>query len=146
MIVGWCPGIVGAVGHPPLMCTDGWTSRLLYIWPGILLAMVCSTQLRAEPVCVKYGPCPLSISTFECSGALGTSFVRRVCHDHDNRFMVIDLAGTWYPHCGVDALSVLELLSAPSVGRHYNKHFRSRPDGTRGPFDCRDHPMPVDPR
>jgi hypothetical protein len=117
-----------------------------FIWPGILLMTIWSAPLRAESICVKYGPCPMDLSTFKCSGGLSSSYVKRVCHDHDNRFMVIDLAGTWYPHCEVDALSVLELLSAPSIGRHYNEHFRSKPDGTRGPFDCRDNPVPVYPR
>jgi hypothetical protein len=60
-------------------------------------------------------------------------------------FMVIKLKETWYPYCGIDAATMAQLLSAGSAGRFYNQAIRSRPDGTHGPFDCRDHTMPEYP-
>ena len=68
-----------------------------------------------------------------------SSFVRQVCYDPPKRFMAIKLKETWYPYCEVDAASVQALLSATSIGAHYNQYFRSKMDGTHGPFDCRDH-------
>ena len=108
----------------------------------LVLAALSSVLLSAESICVKYGSCQFDVSEFECSDTTNSSFVRRVCYDDKKRFVVINLSGSWYPHCEVDALSVLQLLSAPSIGRHYNEHFRSKPGLTRGPFDCRDHQMP----
>jgi KTSC domain len=98
--------------------------------------------VSAGSVCVKYGPCPLDVSTFTCMDTPKSSFVRRVCYDEPKSFMVIKLNETWYPHCAIDATTVAQLLSAQSAGRFYNRAIRSRPDGTRGPFDCRDHPLP----
>jgi hypothetical protein len=95
-----------------------------------------------ETACVKYGPCPLDLSSFECVDTPRSSFVRRVCYDEPKRFMAIKLQNTWYPYCAVDRASVDSLLSADSIGRAYNARFRSKPDGTHGPFDCRDHPIP----
>jgi hypothetical protein len=31
---------------------------------------------------------------------------------------------------------------AAAAGKYYSDNIRSRPDGTHGPFDCRDHPLP----
>ena len=116
--------------------------QMIKVWLALLLACLSTAPLRAESICVKYGPCELDLTDFLCFDTDSSSFVRRVCQDEKNRFVVINLGGTWYPYCEVDALSVLQLLSAPSIGRHYNEHFRSKRDGTRGPFDCRDHAMP----
>ena len=59
--------------------------------------------------------------------------------------MVIKLKETWYPYCEIDAATVQQLLSAGSAGTFYNETIRSRPDGSHGPFDCRDHPLPEYP-
>ena len=102
-----------------------------------------SLSACAETVCVKYGPCPLDVSAFTCADIARSSYVRRVCYDKSKRFLVIKLNETWYPYCEVEVASVQALTSAPSVGTHFNQHFRSAPGGTRGPFDCRDHPLPA---
>jgi hypothetical protein len=108
----------------------------------ILLSLLLSFPAVAESVCVKYGPCPLDLSRLQCTDTVRSSFVRRVCYDAPKHFMVIKLKETWYPYCEIDKATVDALLSAPSIGRFYNQSIRSKPDGTHGPFDCRDHPMP----
>jgi hypothetical protein len=112
----------------------------------VLVLLIFLPNLAAarppETVCVKFGQCPLSLATFACTDTPKSSFVRRVCHDDAKSFMVINLSGRWYPYCGIGADVVQELLTAESVGRYYNKNIRSRRNGTHGPFDCRDHPMP----
>jgi hypothetical protein len=42
----------------------------------------------------------------------------------------------------IDAATAQALIAAESVGSFYNANIRSRRDGTHGPFDCRDHPIP----
>jgi hypothetical protein len=56
--------------------------------------------------------------------------------------MVIKLKETWYPYCAIHAATVQALITADSVGLFYNAKIRSARDGSHGPFDCRDHPMP----
>jgi hypothetical protein len=75
-----------------------------------------------------------------------SSFVKRICYDQSNQFMVIKLKETWYPDCAIDVATVQALIAAASVGTFYNQVIRSRPDGAHGPFDCRDHPIPNYPR
>lgn len=118
-------------------------SQLVSALAFISLLVCGSAEARVgESVCVKYGPCPLDLSAFICTDTPQSSFVRRVCYDASNAFMVIKLNQSWYPYCAIDAQTVHALLTAESVGSFYNKNIRSRSDGTRGPFDCRDHPMP----
>ena len=73
---------------------------------------------------------------------------RRVlsCYDAPKHFMVIKIKETWYPYCAIDGATVQALITAASVGTFYNQVIRSRPDGSHGPFDCRDHPIPIYPR
>ena len=122
---------------------------------GILIAVVLScfalpaahakAPETAETICVKYGPCPLDVSTFTCTVTPQSSLIRRVCYDAPRSFMVIKLKETWYPYCKIDAATVQKLLSAGSAGTFYSENIRSRRDSTRGPFDCRDHPLPEYP-
>jgi hypothetical protein len=114
------------------------------VWIALLLAFAWSVFARAETVCVKYGPCPLDLGPFACTDTPQSSFVRRICYHATKRFMVIKLKDTWYPYCSVDADSVKALISAPSVGRHYNARFRSH-GAQHGSFDCRDHSVPQYP-
>ena len=115
---------------------------------GILMGGNAAGQrapLSEASICVKYGPCPLDLSSFTCTETPRSSFIRRVCYDEPKFFMVIKLKETWYPYCKIDAATVQQLLSAGSAGTFYNESIRSRRDGTRGPFDCRDHPLPEYP-
>ena len=110
-----------------------------------LTAAHAKTPETAEIICVKYGPCPLDTSSFTCTDTPRSSFIRRVCYDAPKSFMVIKLKETWYPYCEINAATVQQLLSAGSAGTFHNENIRSRPDGTHGPFDCRDHPLPEYP-
>ena len=105
-----------------------------------LFVIFAATPVNAETVCVKYGPCPLELSPFVCSD-VASSFIRRVCYDASNSFMVIELNTTWYPYCAIGADVVQALIGAVSPGTYYNQSIRSN-GGQRGPFDCRDHPLP----
>lgn len=107
--------------------------RTIVFLLGFLVALPAFARVPvAETVCVKYGPCPLSLSTFVCTDTPQSSFVRRICYDAPKSFMVINLKGTWYPYCEIDAGTVNALITAKSVGRFYNQNIRSRRDGTHG--------------
>jgi KTSC domain len=43
-----------------------------------------------------------------------SSFIRRLCYDRRNGYMLISLNGTFYHYCEIDAGTVSSLLSAPS--------------------------------
>ena len=100
------------------------------------------TPAGAEEVCVKYHKC-LDVDKFKCETITRSSFVNRVCYLAAKQYMIIKLKETYYHHCSVPPETVTEFLAAPSMGRYYNENIRSKRDGTHGPFDCRDHPIPT---
>jgi KTSC domain len=109
----------------------------------LLLAIsLMSWPAWAECVVVKYRSTPVCLDTFKCTETPQSSFVRTVCYDAAKSYMLIKLNGTWYHYCAVDPASVDNLLKANSIGRYYNKNFRSH-GLVHGPFDCRDHPVPA---
>ena len=109
---------------------------------GMIVATLLLSPAGAEEVCVKYHKC-LDVDQFKCETVTRSSFINRVCYLEAKRYMIIKLKETYYHHCGVTPEAVTEFLAAPSMGRYYNDNFRSKPDGTHGPFDCRDHPIPT---
>jgi len=96
--------------------------------------------VKAETVDVKYHG-PVKIDTFKCEPISRSSFVNRVCYAPSKKYMIIQLDSIYYHYCSIDAQTVQMLLNADSMGRYYNSNIRSRGQ-TRGPFDCRDHPVP----
>lgn len=98
-------------------------------------ALYASISLaRAESVYVKYRG-NVDLSSFGCTYVTGSSFIRRVCYDQGNRYMLILLNETYYHYCAIDAGTVTSLLNAHSMGAFYNASIR-------GNFDCRINPVP----
>jgi hypothetical protein len=69
----------------------------------LLASPVLAEAPTVETICVKYGPCPLNVSTFTCVDTPRSSFARRICYDAPKAFMVSKLNETWYPYCEIDA-------------------------------------------
>jgi hypothetical protein len=93
----------------------------------------------AEMVTVKYRG-PVDLNPFNCTAVSRSSFIRRVCYDAANAYMIIKLKSTYYHYCEIDARTVADLLDAESMGRFYRSNIKG--SGTDGPFDCRTHRVP----
>jgi hypothetical protein len=96
--------------------------------------LVCTSAASAESVYVKYRG-EIDLTPFDCTDITRSSFIRRVCYDRRNEYMLISLNGTFYHYCEIDADTVAFLLNAPSMGRFYNANIK-------GNFDCRIHRVP----
>jgi hypothetical protein len=96
-----------------------------------------SSLAHAESVYVKYRG-EVDLSSFDCKDITRSSFIKRVCYDGRNEYMLISLNDTFYHYCAIDAGTVSSLLSAPSMGEFYNANIK-------GNFDCRVHRVPDSP-
>jgi hypothetical protein len=76
----------------------------------IALAMIVSAA-HAETADVKYRG-PVDLKPFKCDKIERSSFIREVCYDEKNAYMLINLRGTWYHHCEIDPATVSSLLAA----------------------------------
>ena len=89
---------------------------------------------RAESVYVKYRG-DVDLKHFDCTDITRSSFIRRVCYDSRQEYMLVSLNGTFYHYCEIDTRTVSSLLEAPSMGRFYNASIK-------GSFDCRVRRVP----
>jgi KTSC domain len=97
--------------------------------------IVAALAQRSEIVEVKYRGA-LDLRHFSCTDISRSSFIKRVCYDQSNEYMVISLNGTYYHYCEIDSGTVSSLLDADSMGRYYNASIKGR-------FDCRRHRVPA---
>ena len=109
--------------------------RLTSTTPVIIAGLIASSIARAESVYVKYRG-EVGLNQFECTDITRSSFIRRVCYDRHNEYMLISLNGTFYHYCEINAGTVSSLLDAPSMGRFYNTNIKGR-------FDCRVNRVPA---
>lgn len=91
-------------------------------------------QATAETVDVKYQG-PVDLAPFTCQTVTHSTLVQRVCYDSREQYMIINLRGTYYHYCEIDAGTVAQLLTAQSMGRFYNAAIKGR-------FDCRTRRIP----
>jgi hypothetical protein len=90
---------------------------------------------RSEIVEVKYRGA-VDLKHFSCNDISRSSFIKRVCYDRGNEYMIISLNGTYYHYCEIDDSTVSSMLGAASMGRYYNASIKGR-------FDCRTHRVPA---
>lgn len=105
----------------------------------LALMLFSGASAKAETVIVKYRG-GVELAPFECQDITRSSFIRRICYDADNQYMLISLNGTYYHYCAVGSVVLGALLNAPSIGKLYNSRIRG--SGSDGPFDCRTHRVP----
>jgi hypothetical protein len=103
-----------------------------------LLLLTC-TIANAETVDVKYRGV-VDLKPFTCKDAK-SSFIVRTCYDAKNRYMLIQLKGTWYHYCELPEITYSRFLVADSMGRYFNASIKGT--GKDGPFDCRTKRAPT---
>lgn len=69
-----------------------------------------------------------SLADLECRKVTST-LVDTVCHDAGRRYLLVQVRGAYRQHCGVDAQTVENLVSAPSVGRFYLREIEGHRHG-----------------
>jgi hypothetical protein len=103
-----------------------------------ILLLTC-TIACAETVDVKYRGV-VDLKPFACKDAK-SSFIDRTCYDAKNRYMLIQLKGTWYHYCEMPEAVYAQFIVADSMGRFFNQSIKG--SGKDGPFDCRTKRAPT---
>lgn len=100
----------------------------------LAFTMVFAGTCAAETIDVKYrGVIPLD--RFACSLIERSRFIRRICYDGADAYMVVQLNDTYYHYCDIDKTTIDAFLGADSMGRFYNASIKGR-------FDCRTGHVP----
>jgi hypothetical protein len=108
----------------------------------IVVLLASPSSVSAEEACVKYHKC-IPLDQFKCTDVSRSSFIHRVCYAEAKRYMIIWLGKnrTAYHYCEIGPEVKDEFLAAPSMGTYFNQKITGT-RSKRGPFDCRDHPVP----
>jgi hypothetical protein len=106
----------------------------------VVAGILVFSAAQAETVTVKYRG-PVDLKPFACTDTPRSSFIRRVCYDKAQSYMLIQLKAVWYHYCEIPAPTVSALLSADSAGRYYLTNIKG--NGSDGPYDCRTHRVPA---
>jgi hypothetical protein len=61
------------------------------------------------------------VKPFDCADITRSTFIRRVCYDKANEYMLINLNGTYYHYCQIDPDTVTALKTADSMGRYADR-------------------------
>lgn len=101
----------------------------------VALAMLASVAaLAGEVVYVKYRG-PVDLAPFACEWVSRSSVVKRLCYDRAERYVIVNLTGTYYHYCQMAPTVVRAWIDAESMGRYYNAN-------VKGNYDCRVLKMP----
>ena len=100
----------------------------------LLVLIAAIGPCRSETVDVKYRG-PVDLAPFKCESIDRSSFIRRVCFDAGNSYMIVQLYETYYHYCGIDSATVDSFEAADSMGRYFNASIK-------GHFDCQTGRVP----
>jgi hypothetical protein len=104
---------------------------------GKLIDTKCGTGIAAQPdkVVVEFRG-EVDLKPFVCTDITENSFVKQVCYDQPNQYMLINLNGRYFHYCEIDQGIVAELIGAQSPSQFYTAK-------VKGDFDCRTHRAPT---
>jgi hypothetical protein len=80
-------------------------SLLLRVALTLFLVIAVAGESWSETVDVKYGG-PVDLTPFKCSAINRSSFIRRVCYDAANSYLLVQLNETYYHYCDIDKSTV----------------------------------------
>ena len=76
-----------------------------------------------EVVHVKYRG-SVDLAPFMCGWTPRSSVVKRLCYDAKERYVVVNLTGTYYHYCEVPASTVSSWRTAESLGKFFNSRIK----------------------
>jgi hypothetical protein len=100
----------------------------------LALLIGIASEGRSETVDVKYRGA-VDLAPFKCVLVDRSSFIRRVCYDAGNSYMIVKLNETYYHYCDIDNRTVDDFEAADSMGRFFNASIK-------GHFDCQTGHVP----
>lgn len=77
----------------------------------------------------------VDVSTFDNLHLKPSSFVKEIYYKKSEKYLIVNLKGTYYHYCRIPNYIVRNWVNASSLGRHYLSDIK-------GNFDCRQGGIP----
>ena len=87
-----------------------------------------------ETVNVKYRGL-VDLKPFQCEWITKSSVVKRLCYDAAEKYVIVNLTGTYYHYCEVPSYVIAAWRNSSSMGSYYNTQ-------VKGQYDCRFNRVP----
>ena len=108
-------------------------ARHQFIWRAVVALAELTHCVFAEEVDVRYRG-KVDLEPFDCTD-VKSSFLRRVCYDYDNNYLLVQLGSVWYHYCNVPEETVNSLIETDSPAEYFNAQVRNK-------FSCSDRVVP----
>ena len=110
--------------------------KFIFIVAGLFVAFIALEQatFASDIANVKYRG-DVSLETFECPQLKHSSFVKKICYDQDEEYLIVRLNDIFYHYCEMPEFTFNEWINSESLGKFYNLH-------VKGNYDCRLNYMP----
>ena len=107
--------------------------KFLSCWITLIIVLFfISTSAMSQQINVKYhdGIVDLSNGQFHSYSLKYSSVVKEIFYNSSNRYLIVNLNGTYYQYCDIPSNVVDNWISAPSLGKFYIGRIK-------GEYDCR---------
>lgn len=101
----------------------------------VLAVISIIPPVKADEVFVKYRGM-VDLKHFSCPQIKDSSLVNIICYDEAEKYLLVNLNGTFYHYCGLNEIVYQEWLKADSLGKFYGSRIK-------GNYDCRVTPPPI---
>lgn len=97
--------------------------------------LLITTNAHSETVLTKYHG-EISLENYACPEIKPSSFVNRICFDKSSKDLIVQLRNTYYRYCKITEDVFTSWISAPSLGRYYNRYVKT--SSSENKFSCTD--------
>lgn len=100
----------------------------------MMLMLIQLIEIRSEAVDVRSRG-SVGLGDFECRDIKRSSIIERVCYQHNQRYLVVNVKGTYRQYCDVPISTYVAFMGAFSMGHYFEREIELRSNGAR--YDCR---------
>jgi hypothetical protein len=104
-----------------------------------LIALLLAAEFGSETVDVKDRGA-VDLASFECRDTPRSTLIQRACYDSARASMIVNVKGVYRQYCDLPPAAFDALMTAPSMGGFFKRHFAG--DGSGGRYGCGPQPGP----
>ena len=101
----------------------------------LILMLIPMIEIRAEVVDVRsHGSVELN-ENFDCRDIKRSSIIQRVCYQEKQRYLIVNIKGTYRQYCDVPISTYVAFMGAFSMGHYFEREIEPGLNGAR--YECR---------
>jgi KTSC domain len=99
-----------------------------------LLILIPTIEIRPEVVDVESRGSVTLTDNFDCRDIKRSSMIQRVCYQEKERYLIVNIKGTYHQYCDVPVSTYVAFMGAFSMGHYFRKEIESGSNSVR--YEC----------